>query len=352
LRKTQAQQRGKMSRLLSELSLFGRRLSRAAECVSNVSHDAQVVRQSMNDLREIARAENVTGFFNRFIDTYIETTSEGNKILRVIGVDGNTIAMPAAEMASMLEAGDLPGFIKLTNPTLTVSKETADLFASLSRETPQGAFLQLTKNVREMRKVVEELPDSFNRVVRNQKELEESIASGGKKIQNSYKKLLLEMKPGASVGKIVVTVVGTLTAYELLKKHSQNGSGCFKITSNISNNKCKVLSYSVNKVSTCSCVPNEVNPVKRDKKDWAESRGPCLKACSDEYLMLTDRERETVTYRCLDLDIFDAMGDIIDDVTLPLEKLLSSDLIAKVALAFVGVASATIVLKRLSRQQR
>lgn len=329
-----------MSELLEDLLNFARRLFRAGDAIASaVSRDA--VEVAMKELDEISNLESVSGFFGRVIETKEIVLPDGSSVLRVLGKDGEIIDnMTARVLGNFLQSGDLVKAAQILEPDIKVSVETAQAFSELASNSPIGAFGKLMEDVTEMRTLIDSMPDTFRRVIKNADEFEEAIRIGNKRFKSNYDKLLSIMSTSQSVGSIAITIIGGLSVYELLKKHAENASGCYRIQSVLGTpTNCKTVEYSITKQASKKC--GDVHSVRTDKPDWNQPNGYCLLACNNDYLVMSENEKTYIAYQCINMDIWDAMGDIIHGVVNPIENLFNLKLLlsfgAVVTAAYVGV---------------
>lgn len=304
----------------------------------------------MRDLDAIASTQQVIEFFGRIVRT---DYTAGSRSLRVLDANG-VVTTTARVLGSIMQSGDLIRAVRLIEPSVNVSVETAEAFASIAAATPGGRFATLMEHVTTMRESLDTLPANVLQQVRrplfaSEREFEEAVAKAGPHARTSYTKLLKCLASGALyVGQITVTAVAGYTAYKLLRIHADNASGCYKIETLVGT-RCKAVKYSVRKENVVANECNSVHNVKPDKHDWDEHiNASCLRACDDDYLQLNSSERSLVTYRCINLDVWDALADIVGHID-PI-KYISRPL-RVVIVVVIGVVAATAVVRRAKKRK-
>lgn len=332
-----------MGEVIEQLMLFGNRLFRAGEAVSLAAGE-ETARVAVRDLHDISEAEEITVFFNRAVKSAQVNLKNGSTTLYLLDKDNKVLPISARVLGGILQSGNLARAADIIEPGIKIPADILESFKNLANSTPLGAFGKCMQNITHMREMIDTLPKTFQKIVNSTAELERSVILGGKQMEANYNKLLSILKKGGKVGTISFTIAGVISVYELLEKHAQNASGCYRIQSvGGSIKKCKVIQYSVDKQSDNSC--RSVHPIKPEKLDAFEKDKCCLRACDDQYLLLSDVERPTVTYQCVHLDVWDAMGDIIGGVANPMKRIFNSHNLVLITIIAIGIYAAVIVVK-------
>ncbi|KAK0088315.1 hypothetical protein PV326_004886 [Microctonus aethiopoides] len=293
-------------------------------------------------LNTLGKHTDMITLFKSSLKSIVETSETGGKIVRLLDVHGNVIQESVRYVGHILESGNLAKFASIINKNLKISNKITKAFAKFTQTTVHGRVSNLMKNIREFQLISD--AKGFIRNVKNEKEFLHAVEKN--KLTGKITILERIIQNSTKVGTIALTVVGGLTVYELLKKHAQQLSGCWRFS--VNGRSCKVAKFSKNENGTNICT--NVHNVKNNDEQGEnlnEFIGNCRKCCDNKYLDIPPDDREKISYRCLDLDIWDAMTDIIGNVGNTVSKIFEPKnlLIIGASIAIVGITIVTLKRK-------